>query len=109
MENTRPSGTFTERKAGTDFMRVLRQVAGGVRQHWICLAGLWQNPHRSLVKGCQMIKEQTERLANCLNDVNALMAFLKELAERFNYSCSLNARKKKPNTSQRIDSKYAFS
>jgi hypothetical protein len=56
-----------------------------------------------------MIKEQTERLANCLNDVNALMAFLKELAERFNYSCSLNARKKKPNTSQRIDSKYAFS
>jgi hypothetical protein len=56
-----------------------------------------------------MIKEQTERLANCLNDVNALMAFLKELAERFNYSCSLNSRKKKPNTSQRIDSKYAFS
>ena len=85
------------------------KLLGALVQHWICLAGLWQNPHRSLVKGCQMIKEQTERLANCLNDVNALMAFLKELAERFNYSCSLNSRKKKPNTSQRIDSKYAFS
>jgi hypothetical protein len=28
------------------------------------LTGLWRRPHRSLVKGCQMIKEQSARLAH---------------------------------------------
>ena len=84
------------------------KLLGVLLQHWLCLVGLWGNPHRSLVKGCQMLKEQAERLANCLNDLDALTAFLHELTERFRYGCSLNSRKKKPNTSQRIDGKHAF-
>jgi len=37
-------------------------------QHWLVLTGLWQMPQRSLVKGCQMIKEQSARLAACMDD-----------------------------------------
>lgn len=78
-------------------------------EHWIILTGLWRLPDRSLVKGCQMIKEQSARLAACMEDLEALTALLKELAERFKQGCSLNPRKKHPNTSQRLKSGRAFS
>ncbi|MDO9105047.1 MAG: hypothetical protein Q7U57_09230, partial [Methylovulum sp.] len=61
-----------------------------------------------LVKGCQMIREQSARMASCINDLEALTELLKELAERFTYGCSLNSRKTKPNTSQRFDIGSAF-
>lgn len=84
------------------------KLLGVLVQHWLCLVGLWQNPHRSLVKGCQLLKEQAAHLAHCLNDLDALTSFLQELTERFRYGCSLNSRKKKPNTSQRIDGTHVF-
>ncbi|MGJ0428983.1 IS4 family transposase [Methylobacter sp.] len=77
-------------------------------QHWIVLTGLWRRPHRSLVKGCQMIKEQSARLAHCIDDFDVLVELLEELADRFEQGCSLNARKKKPNTSQQLEAGSAF-
>jgi len=76
--------------------------------HWLCLLGLWQKAHRSLVKGCQLLREQAPRLAACVRDPSALVALLAEFSERFHYGCLLNTRKKNPNTSQRIVSKKAF-
>jgi len=73
------------------------------------LTGLWHLQERSLVKGCQMVREQSARLAACINDLDSLTGLLKELADRFNYGCSLNTRKTKPNTSQRFDMADAFS
>lgn len=66
---------------------------GALVQHWIVLTGLWKMPDRSLVKGCQIIREQSARLSICLNDSVALVE-LNELAERFGYGCSMNSRKK---------------
>ncbi|MDD5273842.1 MAG: hypothetical protein PHU14_14140, partial [Methylovulum sp.] len=63
----------------------------------------------SLVKGSQMVREQSARLAACINDLAALTELLKELAERFKHGCSQNPRKAKPNTSQRFDNGCAFS
>lgn len=76
--------------------------------HWLCLPGLWQQPHKSLVKGCQMLREQSPRLAVCLDNREALLVLLNEFTERFEFGCSLNPRKKKPNSSQRIVSKGVF-
>jgi len=87
---------------------VYAKLLGVLVQHWLVLTGLWDIPHRSLVKGCQMIKEQSARLACCLDDSVALTQLLKELAERFQRGCSLNARKKKPNTSQQLINGYKF-
>ena len=88
---------------------VYAKLLGVVIQHWIVLTGLWQIQERSLVKGCQMVREQSARLASYINDLDALTGLLKELADRFNYGCSLNTRKTKPNTSQRFDMADAFS
>jgi hypothetical protein len=55
-----------------------------------------------------MIKEPSARLAHCIDDFDALVELLKELADRFEYGCSLNARRKKPNTSQQLEAGRAF-
>ncbi len=87
---------------------VYAKLLGVLIQHWIVLTGLWQIQERSLVKGCQMVREQSARMAGCINDFKALTELLKELAQRFTYGCSLNSRKTKPNTSQRFDMGCAF-
>ncbi|MGZ8237071.1 MAG: IS4 family transposase [Methylobacter sp.] len=88
---------------------VYAKLLGVLIQHWAVLTGLWQIQERSLVKGCQMIREQSARLAACINDFGTLVDLLKEWADRFKYGCSQNPRKKKPNTSQCVDRGYAFS
>ena len=70
--------------------------------HWLCLLGLWQKQHKSLVKSCQLLREQSPRLAACLDNREALLALLDEFTERFKQGCSLNPRKKQPNSYQRI-------
>lgn len=77
--------------------------------HWLCLLGLWQKQNKSLVKGCQLLREQSPRLAACLDNREALLALLSEFAERFELGCSLNPRKKQPNSYQRIVNKRVFS
>ncbi len=77
-------------------------------QHWLILTGLWDHPERSLVKGSQMLREQSARLAYCLDDHGALVSLLQELAERFDYGCAVNPRKKKPNTCQQLKNGYKF-
>ena len=76
--------------------------------HWLCLLGLWQRQNKSLVKGCQLLREQSPRLAACLDNREALLALLNEFAERFKYGCALNPRKKQPNSYQRIVNKRVF-
>jgi hypothetical protein len=53
------------------------KLLGVLVQHWIVLTGLWKMPDRSLVKGCQMIREQSARLSSCLNDAAALVKLLR--------------------------------
>lgn len=69
-------------------------------EHWILLSGLWSNPNRSLVKATQLIKEQSARLAKAVNNKYELLLFLDELSTYFSHGCSLNKRKKYPNTAQ---------
>jgi len=88
---------------------IYAKLLGVVISHWLVLAGLWQIPQHSLVKGFQMIREQSTRLANCLNDLELLTQLLCEFAERFKTGCSLNPRKKHPNACQQLSEGYKFS
>ncbi|NOR81303.1 MAG: hypothetical protein GQ529_10820 [Methyloprofundus sp.] len=56
-----------------------------------------------------MIREQSARLAVCMNDFYQLISLLEELAERFEYGCSLNRRKNKPNTADQLINGYQYS
>ena len=67
-------------------------------QHWIVLTGLWEIAERSLVKGVQMIREQSTHLAHVIKDYEQLILTLKDISLRFSYGCSLNKRRKKLNT-----------
>jgi hypothetical protein len=67
-------------------------------QHWIILTGLWVIPERSLVKGVQMIREQSAHLAYVINDNEQLILTLQDIAQRFLIGCSINKRKAKLNT-----------
>jgi hypothetical protein len=40
-----------------------------------------------------MIKEQSAWLAHCIDDFDALVELLNELADRFEYGCSFNSKK----------------
>lgn len=81
---------------------IYAKLLGIVISHWLILTGLWHRPEHSLVKAHQMIREQSARLALCLNDLNALTAVLEEISQRFEYGCSLNSRKKQPNSCQQL-------
>jgi len=69
-------------------------------QHWIILSGSWNNENRSLVKATQLIKDQAARFAKAVNNKEELIVFLDELFTYFSHGCSLNKRKKHPNTAQ---------
>lgn len=88
---------------------IYAKLLGVVISQWLVLTGLWQIPEHSLVKGFQLIKEQSARLAECLNDLVALQQLLIEFAERFKMGCSLNSRKKQPNAYQQLKKGYKFS
>ncbi len=61
------------------------------------------------VKGGQMIREQSARLAVCLNEVKALARLLRELAQRFKIGCRQNKRLTHPNTWRQLLEGYEFS
>lgn len=43
-----------------------------------------------------MLREQSARLTHSIDDPDALVVLLQELAVRFHYGCSVNPRKKNP-------------
>jgi hypothetical protein len=50
-----------------------------------------------------LVREQSARLAAVFDDPPALLRWLEEMAERFRHGCSVNPRKKKPNTCQLLE------
>jgi len=44
-----------------------------------------------------------------MNDFDTLVLLLEELAKRFEIGCSLNRRKKKPNTADQLINGYQYS
>lgn len=88
---------------------IYAKLLGVVISHWLVLTGLWQISEHSLVKGFQLIREQSARLAECLNNLEVLRQLLIEFAERFKIGCSLNPRKKQPNACQQLKNGYKFS
>ena len=52
----------------------------------------------NVVKGVQMIREQSTHLAHVIKYYEQLILTLKDISHRFSYGCSLNKRRKKLNT-----------
>jgi hypothetical protein len=80
---------------------VYAKLMAMILEHWFTIAGCWSNPHRSLVKACHLV----QKIAPCI-----LLTMHRPLTQQALFQlicsslkgCTLNSRKKRPNTSQRL-------
>ena len=86
-------------------MRILCEVSAKLMTmillHWFTSAGCWSNPHRSLIKACLLVQKG----APCVLLTMGGPLTQHHLFHVMCYSmkgCSMNTRKKHPNTSQRV-------
>ncbi len=86
-------------------MRILCEVYAKlmamILQHWFTIAGCWSDPHRSLVKACHVV----QKVAPCILLTMHGPLTQQELFHMICHTmkrCTMNPRKKKPNTSQRL-------
>jgi hypothetical protein len=74
-----------------------------VIQHWLLQWGCWHDPHRSLVKAADVVRQSARRIIDALHAnkeskqmEQALLAIKREMRS----GCRLDMRKAHPNTSQ---------
>jgi hypothetical protein len=86
-------------------MRILCEVYAKlmamIMQHWFTIVGCWSDPHRSLAKACRLV----QKIAPCIILTMNGPLTQQELFQMICHSmkgCTMNTRKKHPNTSQRL-------
>lgn len=86
-------------------MRILCEVYAKfiamIMLHWFTIAGSWNNPHRSLVKACYLVQRVAPCIVLTMNGP-ITQQDLFQIMCRSMKGCSMNTRKKHPNTSQRL-------
>ena len=86
-------------------MRILCEVYAKlmamILQHWFTIAGCWSDPHRSLVKACHLVQKMAPCLLLTMHGPLTQQALFQIICCSMK-GCTLNPRKKRPNTSQRL-------
>lgn len=76
------------------------KLLGLIFTHWHTLLGCWQAPHRSLLKAKQVVEWMTPCLALALTGVVSVQSVVERTAQMMQTGCTINSRRKRPNTSQ---------
>jgi len=79
---------------------IYAKLLGLVFTHWQVLLGCWQAPNRSLLKAKQVVEWMTPCLALALAGVVAVETVVGRTAQMMGKGCTINARKRRPNTYQ---------
>src|SRR6266568_9300569 len=79
---------------------IYAKLLGLVITHWQLLIGCWQAPNRSLVKAKQVVEWMTPCLALALAGVVAVETVVGRTVQMMGKGCTINARKRRPNTYQ---------
>lgn len=79
---------------------IYAKLIGMLIQHWILVVGCWQEPHRSLRKAAQSIREHAIMLAYAYAGDFPLEFVLGKIFTAMQVGSKLNPRKKHPNASQ---------
>lgn len=86
-------------------MRILCEVYAKlmamIMQHWFTIAGCWSDPHRSLVKACLLMQKIAPCLILTMNGPLTQQELFHMICRSMK-GCTMNPRKKHPNTSQRL-------
>lgn len=79
---------------------ICAKLLGLIITHWQLLLGCWQAPNRSLVKAKQVVAWMTPCLALALAGVVAVETVVGRTAQMMGKGCTINSRKRRPNTYQ---------
>jgi hypothetical protein len=74
-----------------------------VIQHWLLLWGCWDDPHRSLVKAAEVVRQSARRLIDALHaphETKQMQRALQAIKKEMRSGCRLDSRSTHPNTSQ---------
>jgi hypothetical protein len=80
------------------------KLIGVLLQHWLIVLFAWQDEQRSLVKLAQVIRDGSLSVMEALAGSRSLQTAILALARRMRAGCSLNKRKKHPNSAQLLRS-----
>lgn len=92
--------TWRSQKPSRVLSEIFAKLVGLVITHWLTLVGCWQAPNRSLVKARQVVQWMTPTLALALRGELALEVVVQRTSESMESGCTLNRRRKRPNTYQ---------
>jgi hypothetical protein len=76
------------------------KLIGMVLQHWLIVLLAWHNAQRSLVKLAQVVRDTAWTLMEALAGQRDIAAALRLMAQRMRAGCSMNTRRKHPNSAQ---------
>jgi hypothetical protein len=76
------------------------KLIGMVLQHWFMVLFAWQNAQRSLVKLAQVVRDTAWTLMEALAGQREFSAVLRLIERRMRAGCSMNTRRKHPNSAQ---------
>jgi hypothetical protein len=74
-----------------------------VIQHWLLLWGCWHDPHRSLVKAADIVRQSARRLIDALHadkQTKQMQQAIQAIKHEMRSGCRVDTRKAHPNTSQ---------
>jgi len=79
------------------------KLIGVILQHWLLLMSTWSNPRRSHWKAANVIREWIVPLTHVLDDIDALMRVLTDMARTIDAVANKKKRKKSPSFFQLLD------
>jgi len=78
------------------------KLAAMVIQHWLIVAGTWQDPHRSLVKAAQVVQREAGSLMAAIGE-QRLPVVIERTLECMQSGCRIQKRKAQPSTAQLLE------
>ena len=91
-------GQSRSKKPWRRLCEIYCKLIGAIVQHWLIIAGAWDNPRRSWVKAAQVVKEYAKMISMALAGHGSLEKTLRLTTEAMRVGCNQNSRRKQPNT-----------
>jgi len=79
------------------------KLIGLIIQHWLFLTSLWKHPNKSLVKAAQTVRTFAVLLVQAISSWKKIAQALRIIQICLEQGCKINARRKAPNTYQRLE------
>jgi Transposase DDE domain len=95
--------TWRSAKPERILTEILAKLLACLFQHWLTVLGCWHRPDRSMVKAHQVVQWMAPAMALAFAGVVSLQEVIGRCATVMAHCCSMNPRRKRPNTYQLLN------